>query len=122
MQAPTQAQIYAGIRYASTWVVTAGAVVVTIGMLPPDTAHAIVDASQRLLVDLKQTIGDSYVLAGLLFPIIAGILAKIGWSSASLKKQIAVVQASPQAQVTVTDPKLAEGIPGVKVEVKAAPL
>ena len=115
MQPPTQAQIYAGLRYASTWIATAGAVVVTIGMLPADTAHSIVDAAQKLLADLKQTIGDAYLLAALLFPVIAGIVAKIGWTSASLKKQIAVVQASPNAQVTVTDPKLAEGIPGVKV-------
>lgn len=36
--------------------------------------------------------------------------------TASLKSQIASVQAAPQAQVTVTDPKLAEGIPGVIVK------
>ena len=35
--------------------------------------------------------------------------------TASLKSQIASVQASPKAQVTVSDPKLAAGIPGVQV-------
>jgi hypothetical protein len=38
--------------------------------------------------------------------------------SASLRSQIASVQAAPQAQVTVTDPQLAAGIPGVKVVTK----
>ena len=112
----TQSQIYTFLRYAGTWVATAGAVVVTIGIVPHDTATHIVDASQKLLDDLKQTVGDAYVLAGLLFPIIAGALARIGWKSASPKKQIAAVQALPEAQVTVTDPKLAEGIPGVQVK------
>ncbi len=36
--------------------------------------------------------------------------------SASLRSQIASVQAAPEAQVIVTDPKLAVGIPGVQIK------
>lgn len=43
-------------------------------------------------------------------------IAKIGYSAASPKRQIAAVQALPDAQVVVTDPTLAEGIPGVQVK------
>ena len=118
MNMPTQAQIYAGLRYAGTAAGTVGTVVTLIGLLPADTSHALVAAFQTWLTDLQKLIGDSYVLVGIALPIITIWLGKIGWNSASPKKQIAAVQAMPAAQVTVTDPKLAEGIPGVKVEGK----
>src|SRR6185312_1268783 len=54
--------------------------------------------------------------------IIAGVttLVSIGsgvWAavSASLKSQVAAVQASPVVQVITSDPKLAAAVPGVKV-------
>lgn len=143
MNWPTSAQVNAGLRYAGTAVSTIGAGVVVLGLLPPDNAHAIVEAAQKVLTDLQQLVGDSYILAGLLFPVIVGILARMGWTSASTKSQVAAVNATspqtlvaavkavapkalvaavqdmPAAQVTVTDPKLAEGIPGVKVQASA---
>jgi len=114
MSLPTQAQINAGIRYLSGYLATGGAIIVALGLLPPDTAHAILDASQKVLTDLKQLIGDSYLLAGLVLPVAAAFLARLGIKAASPKNQIASVQALPQAQVLVTDPRL-KATPEVKV-------
>jgi len=114
MNLPTQAQISAGIRYASGYLATGGTVIVAIGLLPPDTAHGIVDASQKVLTDLKQLVGDSYLLAGLVLPVVAGLLARLGIRAASPKSQVASVQALPTVQVLTTDPKLATA-PDVKL-------
>jgi|HubBroStandDraft_1064217.scaffolds.fasta_scaffold23420_7 hypothetical protein len=115
MSAPTQSQINAALRYAGTAAGAIGGFVAALGLLPPDSAHAIVTAAQKVLTDLQQLVGDAYVLAGLVFPIAVAVLGKMGWSSASTKSQIASVQALPSAQVVVSDPALAEGIPGVQV-------
>lgn len=116
MTLPSQGQIYAGLRYAGVAASTVITVLGTLGALSPDAAHAIVAQMQTVGKDLHQLIGDSWQLAVLASPIVGVWLAKIGWNSASPKKQIAAVQAIPAAQVTVTDPKLAEGIPGVQVK------
>ena len=115
MPTPSQAQIFAGLRYAGVIAGTGLTAMAGLGALSPDTAHAIVTQIQLVTDDLQKTIGDAWKLGLLLAPVVTVYLAKVGYSSASLKKQIAAVQGSPKAQVTVTDPKLAEGIPGVKV-------
>ena len=139
MNLPTTAQVNSALRYAGTAVSTIGAGAVLLGVLPADTAHAIVEASQKVLTDLQQLIGDAYVLAGLVFPVVIALITRLGWNAVSTKSQVAAVKAaSPEtlvaavnavdpktlvaavqdmdaANVTVTDPKLAEGIPGVKV-------
>ena len=78
--------------------------------------HAISsDQAQNATNAITQiSTGFASIVAGVttLVSLISGLWAA---SSASLKAQIAAVQAAPQAQVTVTDPKLAEGVPGVKV-------
>lgn len=116
MNLPSQDQIYAGLRYAGV----AGGVVVTglagLGALSPDSAHAIVTQIQVVAGDLQQTIGDMWKLALLVAPVATVWLAKIGYSSASPKKQIAAVESLDKAHVVVSDPKLAEGIPGVEVK------
>ena len=113
MNVPSQSQINAGLRYAGTAVGTIGTVATVMGVLPPDTAHAIVQSSQKVLTDLQQLIGDSYLLFVLVFPVIVGWLARVGYKSASPKSQVAAVQAMPAVQVTVSDPNLATA--GVKV-------
>ena len=115
MNMPTQAQVYAALRYAGTAVGTIGTVGALIGVTDHDTAQNIVSAAQAVINDLRQLFGDATKLVVLVIPVATVWLAKIGYSSASPKKQIAAVQALPQAQVVVTDAKLAEGIPGVKV-------
>ena len=120
MNMPTQSQINAGLRYAGTWVTAGGGALVMLGAIPPDKAHALVDALQGTLTDLQSLIGHFYIIASIVGPGLAFWLGKIGWNSASPKSQIASVQALPQAQVTVTDPKLAEGIPGVTVAQQGA--
>lgn len=104
MKMPTQAQLNAGLRYGGSWIATGGAIVVTIGLIPPDTAHALVDAAQKVLGDLKQLVGDSYILAGLAFPVVMGLLAKFGYSSANPEKQKqAVVSDQPNTIVVQTN-------------------
>lgn len=62
--------------------------------------------------------GDTYKFALLAIPVVTVWLAKIGYSSASPKRQIAAVEKLDEAHVVVTDPKLAEGIPGVEIKPK----
>jgi|SRR5271166_1227176 len=116
MQWPTQAQVYAALRYAGTIAGTVASVGVLIGLLQPDQSAALVAAFQAVINDLIQLFGDTYKFALLAIPVVTLWLAKVGYSSASPKKQIAAVQALSKAQVIVTDPKLAEGIPGVQVK------
>jgi hypothetical protein len=116
MPLPSQPQIYAALRYAG---VVAGTIITgaaAIGAVDQATAAAIVAAIHALADDLQKTIGDAWKLAVLLAPVATVWLAKVGFVAASPKKQIAAVQALPQAQVVVTDPKLAEGIPGVQIK------
>ena len=118
MPFPTQPQINAGLRYAGVVAGTMISGAAAIGALDPQTSAAIVAAIHALADDLEKTIGDVWKLSVLLAPVGTVWLAKIGFAAAGPKQQIAAVQALPQAQVIVTDPKLAEGIPGVKVKVK----
>jgi hypothetical protein len=89
-----------------------------IGALDQETSAAIVTTIRTLTDDLQKTIGDAWKLVVLVAPVGTVWLAKIGFAAASPKQQIAAVQALPQAQVVVTDPKLAEGIPGVQVKAR----
>ena len=107
------AQINTALRYASGYLASGATVLILFGILPADTVHAIVDQSQKVLGDLKQTIGDSYVLVGLVAPVVATYIAKKGWNKSSDKSQVATVEAIPTAHVITTDPKLVS--PGVKL-------
>ena len=137
MSLPTQAQINSSIRYYSGYVVAGGTLLVTFGLIPPATAHALIDALQKFATDLQALVGDSYVIVGIVGPIILGAIARRGWNSASPAGQVASLKASSPgqvaeavkdvdpktlvaatqslsaAQVTVSDPALAS--PGVKV-------
>ncbi len=116
MSLPSQSQIYAALRYAGTAAGSVASIGVLIGLLGPDQSQALVASFQQVINDLIQLFGDTYKFALLAVPVVTLWLARIGYKSAAPKAQIAAVQALPQAQVTVTDPKLAEGIPGVKVQ------
>lgn len=115
-QLPTQAQVYAGLRYAGVTAGTIGSIAALSGVVDQNTAQNIIAAFRAVVTDLTQLLGDSSKLLFLVIPIATMWLAKIGYSSASPKAQIASVQAMDKAQVVVTDPKLAEGIPGVRVD------
>lgn len=133
-------QVYAGLRYAGVGVGAVMSFLTVMNAVSPDTAHQIVTAFQLVIDDLQKTIGDTSKLLVLVVPLVTTWLAYIGVHSASAKKQveavnaqapqaliaavqtvapkalIAATQALPAAQVTVTDPKLAEGVPGVVVK------
>ncbi len=139
---PTQAQVYAALRYAGTAAGTVGTIAALAGVVDQQTAQGIVAAFQAVVKDLTQLMGDASKLVLLVIPVATVYLAKIGYSSASPNSQVASVQALapreltaavqavaprelvaatqalPAAQVAVTDPKLAEGIPGVQVVAK----
>ena len=112
---PSLSQIYAALRYVGVMAGTVRSVLAFIGAIDPTTAHNIVAAFQAVVADLTQLLGDMSKLLLLIIPVVTIWLAKIRWNSASPKSQIATVQAMPQAQVIVSDPKLAQGIPGVQV-------
>lgn len=115
-QLPTQSQVNAGLRYAGTVAGTVGTIAALAGVVDQETAQNIVAAFQAVVRDLTQLLGDSSKLVLLILPVATVWLAKIGYSSASPKKQIAAVESLNAAHVVVTDPKLAEGIPGVEVK------
>ena len=134
---PTQAQIYAALRYAGTAAGTVGTIAALAGIVDQQTAQDIVASFQAVAKDLTQLLGDSSKLLFLVIPVATVYLAKIGYSSASPSSQVAAVhalapeqltaavqavaprtlvaatQALPAAQVTVSDPTLAS--PGVKI-------
>jgi hypothetical protein len=113
---PTQAQVFSGLRSAGVALGTVFTVLGTLGAISPDAASAIVAQLQLVGDDLHQLVGDGWKLGLLLAPIVTVWLAKLGMNAQSNKSLVAKVQALPDAQVIVTDPKLAQGIPGVKVE------
>ena len=108
MQTPSQAQIQAFGRNAVSYAMGAITVLAATHIASPDQAQTATNA----ITQISQ--GVALIISG------GGTLVAFGsamWAtiSASLKSQIASVQASPKAQVTVSDPKLAAGIPGVQV-------
>lgn len=115
MKWPTEAQVLTALRYAGVVAGTLFSGLATLGALSPETSAAIVTQLQLVGRDLQTLVGDGWKLGLLVGPVLVAWLAKIGYHSASPRKQIAAVQAMPEAQVTVTNPKLAEGIPGVQV-------
>jgi hypothetical protein len=118
MKWPNQAQINTALRYGGTAVSAIGAGAVVLGALPADKAHAIVEQAQKVLTDLQNLVGDSAYLATLLFPVIIGALARIGWNSASKKSQVAAVEANGDTHVVTTNENLAKSVPGVEVVTK----
>jgi hypothetical protein len=111
----TQTQINAALRYGGTWVATGGTALAVLGLIPADKAHALVDAMQGVLSDVQSLVGHLYLIAGIVGPLVMAVIARFGVKSASPQAQIATVQAMPEAQVTVTDARLAVGAPAVQV-------
>lgn len=108
MNLPTQGQVNAATRHAASFAAGAIAMFGLQSKLDPQQITALINS-------LGAFTNDGITIIGIVTPLVAGWYAS---RSASLKNQIAAVQATPQAQVNVTDPKLAEGIPGVEVVAK----
>lgn len=106
-------QVYTTLRYLGTGAGTLGTIVALIGVMSPDSAHAIVTQLQLVFADLTRLFGDSWKLALLVIPVVTVWLGRIGVKSSSDKSQIKAVQAIPTAQVVTTDKSLADSIPGV---------
>jgi hypothetical protein len=102
------AQVNAFMRHVYTVLGSVLGTIVILGFVTQGDATGITNAIHQ--------IGDGVasIAAGVaaLVPIVSGIYAA---RSASLKSQVAAVQASPVAQVITSDPKLAQDVPGVQV-------
>lgn len=121
MSLPSQAQVYAALRYAGviTGVVVTGAA--TLGALPADTAAAIVTSAQKVISDTQTLIGDAWALAVLVAPVITVWLVKIGVSSASLTKQLKSITSNSDVQIEgqiKVPANVADAVPSDKVVAK----
>lgn len=105
---PSKLQLTAFGRHVVSYGMGAVTVLAVTHSISSDQATNATNAITQISTGLASIVAGVTTLVSL----ISGLYAA---SSASLKSQIAAVQAAPQAQVTVTDPKLAEGVPGVKV-------
>lgn len=115
MNLPTQGQWLTAARYAGTMAGSIGSAAALFGVMSQEQSATLATDLRAIIDDSVRLFGDISKFALFIIPFVTIWLAKIGFNSASPKSQIASVQALPDAQVTVTDPKLAEGIPGVKV-------
>jgi hypothetical protein len=102
MNLPTQAQVYAGLRYAGTAAGTIGTIAALAGVTDQQTMQNIVAAFHAVLDDLAKLFGDTSKLVVLVIPVATFWLAKIGYNSASPASQKASVAAQPNTVVVQT--------------------
>jgi hypothetical protein len=121
MEMPTQGQINTAIRYTGQSAATIGAMVVAAGAFPAANVHALVDAAQKVLTDLQQLVGDSYVLAGLAFPVVMFVIGKLGWNSARPENQKQSIIAAQPNTVIVETPSAATAVTAANAIVAAVP-
>ena len=108
LQVPSQIQLEAFGRHVVSYAMGAITVLAFTHIVSPDQAQSATTA----ITQISQGVALIISGGGTLVAFASALWATI---SASLRSQIASVQASPKAQVTVSDPKLAAGIPGVQV-------
>jgi hypothetical protein len=109
MKAPSEAQLMAAGRHVVSYSMGAITVLAATHIASPDQATTATNAITQISEGLASIITG----ASTLIAIGSAVWATV---TASLKNQIASVQASPQAQVIVSNPQLAQGIPGVQVQ------
>ena len=108
MQVPTSAQLEAIGRHVVSYAMGVVTALAATHIASPDQAQSATTAITQISQGVALIISGGTTLVAFASAIWAAI-------SAGIKSQIASVQAHPNAQVTVSDPKLAVGIPGVKV-------
>lgn len=104
----TRVQAQAFARHLVTYAMGIVTALAATHIVTASSAQSATDAVNQISTGLASIITGATTLIAFGSAVWATV-------SASLKSQIAAVQASPEAQVTVNDPKLATGIPGVKV-------
>lgn len=105
MQMPTQPQIDAALRHAYTSAGTLLAFAAVVAVIPQESVQPIIDALRQVGDGLQQVFGGASKLAIIVGPIVAGWMAKIAATSASIKNQAASLKASaesPKAAVAET--------------------
>jgi spore maturation protein SpmB len=108
MNLPSRAQAVAFGRHVVSFSMGVVAALAATHIATSDQAQSAATA----LTEIGQGVASIVTGASTLIAVASALWATV---SASLKSQIASVQAHPEAQVTVTDPSLAAGIPGVKI-------
>ena len=108
MQTPSSAQLQAFGRHVVSYAMGVVTALAATHIASPDQAQSATTA----ITQISQGVASIITGVSTLIAFGSAIWATV---SASLKSQIASVQASPNAQVTVDKPQLAAGIPGVKV-------
>lgn len=109
MQMPSETQMVAFGRHIVSFSMGAVSVLALTHIASTDQAQSATNA----ITQISQGVGLIVSGGSTLIAIGSAVWATV---SASIKSQIAAVQSHPEAQVTVTDPKLAAGIPGVQVK------
>ena len=108
MNTPSQAQFVAFGRHVVSYGMGVVSALAVTHIASSDQAQSATNAITQISQGIALIVSGGSTLVAFASAIWATV-------SASLKSQIASVQAAPQAQVTVNDPQLAAGIPGVKV-------
>lgn len=108
MNSPSAAQLEAVGRHVVTYAMGFVSALAVTHIASPDQAQSATNAITQISQGVALIISGGTTLVA---------FGSAMWASvtASLKSQIASVQASPNAQVTVSKPELATGIPGVKI-------
>jgi len=94
------------VAYGGGFVTAAASAAVALHIANPEQAKSITDAFGQILSGVVSITGGVSTLAAVGAAIVGAL--RLG-----IKPQIAAVQAHPSAQVTVSDPALKAGIPGV---------
>jgi high-affinity nickel permease len=107
----TPAQIQAFGRHVVSYSMGVVTALAATHIASPDQAQSATNAITQISEGIGLIVSGGATLIS---------FASAMWSvaSAGIKSQIASVQSHPDAQVTVTDPKLAQGIPGVVIASK----
>lgn len=111
---PTKEQLKTVSLDVAQYAGTTGSILALIGVFSPEQAAQFIAYVHAIIADITQLVGDSWKFALFIIPIATLWASKVNWNRSSPKSLVAATQALPEAQVTVTDPKLAS--PGVKVE------
>lgn len=109
MNTPSTAQVTALGRHVVTYAMGVVTALAATHIATPDQAQSATAAITQISAGVAAIITAATALIAFASAVWAAI-------TASLRSQIAAVQAAPEAQVIVTDPKLAVGIPGVQVK------
>lgn len=100
----TEPQVNAALRHVASYGSGAATILLLMGVLSPESSHAVV-VDIKLIVDgLSQATGGLFQLSVIVFPILSGLAAKYAAASASPREQIMAVASNPAVHSIVMAP------------------